>query len=205
LLGPAVTPGDTTARRWPESYRRRSGSTGATEVATVEDASRLRSAVVGLVVVSPVDPVQPSPPGEGAVEGRAAPARNIGVDGDVPSATMREPKRELMPFGRAVKDARVRRGMTQIELANRLKTTQSAVSAWESGRAVPNIRGVAAAEKVLGLDRGELSRHLRYAPVDAPRPSSEPRVEEAIRQDRGLDGRGKAALIAAYRELVRSR
>lgn len=99
----------------------------------------------------------------------------------------------------------MRRGMTQIDLANRLKTTQSAVSAWESGRAVPNIQGVAGAERVLGLDRGELSRHLRYAPVDAPRPSSEPRVEEAIRQDRGLDARGKAALIAAYRELVRSR
>lgn len=66
-----------------------------------------------------------------------------------------------MKGARLIREARLRAGLTQQELAQRAGTTQSAVARWESGRTRPAMETVAQLVRACGL---ELS--LRIADAD---------------------------------------
>lgn len=58
-------------------------------------------------------------------------------------------------LGTRLRDARVRAGLTQGELADKVGANQASVSQWEIGRATPRPRALAKLRAVLDLDGGE--------------------------------------------------
>lgn len=58
----------------------------------------------------------------------------------------------LVRGGLLVKEARLRAGLTQAELAARLDTKQPAIARWESGATEPSFRTVVGAVRACGLD-----------------------------------------------------
>jgi len=60
-----------------------------------------------------------------------------------------QPKYEII---RAVLDARAKRGLTQVELARRVGTTQSAIARFESGTGNPTLSFVQKVTKALGKE-----------------------------------------------------
>ena len=57
-----------------------------------------------------------------------------------------------MKGGLLIKEARKRAGLTQAQLARRMRTTQSAIARWERGRSLPAFRTVVRAIRACGLD-----------------------------------------------------
>lgn len=57
-----------------------------------------------------------------------------------------------MRGGLLVKEARLRAGLTQAGLAERLATTQPVIARWETGAAEPGFRTVVEAIRACGLD-----------------------------------------------------
>lgn len=53
---------------------------------------------------------------------------------------------------RLIREARLRAGLTQAELAERLETHQSVVARWETGRSEPTLTTVVRAVRACGLD-----------------------------------------------------
>jgi transcriptional regulator with XRE-family HTH domain len=51
-----------------------------------------------------------------------------------------------------IREARLRAGFTQRDLASRLGTTQSAIARWEAGRATPSLETLAKVASACGLD-----------------------------------------------------
>lgn len=51
-----------------------------------------------------------------------------------------------------IREARLRAGLTQAELAERAGTTQSAVARWETGRARPSLETLARLARACGLE-----------------------------------------------------
>lgn len=76
-------------------------------------------------------------------------------------------------LGSTIRQARERAGLTQARLAERLDQagdstiTQTAVSAWEIGRATPRPDRFAAIEEAIGLEQGTLARIVGLA-ADEP-------------------------------------
>ncbi len=66
-----------------------------------------------------------------------------------------------MRGGDLIREARLRAGITQAELARRLRTTQPAVARWESRRASPSFEAVLRAVRACGFDL-----HVRMPPLD---------------------------------------
>jgi len=62
--------------------------------------------------------------------------------------------RESMKGGLLIKEARLRAGLTQAQLASRLNTTQSVVARWERLRTSPSFETVVRAIRACGLDLG---------------------------------------------------
>lgn len=85
-------------------------------------------------------------------------------------------------------------------VGKRSPITQSAVSQWVRGETEPERDYVFAAERILDLRPGTLSRLLGYLPVDA---KSAKTVPDAIDSDPALTDRAKAMLRAVYREAIR--
>lgn len=110
------------------------------------------------------------------------------------------PIERLTEFGTALKNARGVRQMTQGQLGEALGgVTQSAISAWEAGDYEPSPQLVFAAEQILELGPGHLSRILGYLPLEAA--EAPPSFEDAVLNDRTLDEPLQRALLALYREL----
>ncbi len=57
-----------------------------------------------------------------------------------------------MKGGSLIKEARLRAGLTQQELADRLSTSQSVIARWESNRRSPTFETVVRAIRACGLD-----------------------------------------------------
>lgn len=73
----------------------------------------------------------------------------------------------LVRFGRVLAEALAVRAMRQLDLANAIGTTQSAISQWCGGSAEPSARMVFAAEDALEMGPGNLSELLGYLPPAA--------------------------------------
>jgi ribosome-binding protein aMBF1 (putative translation factor) len=54
-------------------------------------------------------------------------------------------------FGQRLRDARIREGLTQKELANRAGVSQPAIAKWEQGRTSPRSESRARLEAVIGV------------------------------------------------------
>lgn len=104
-------------------------------------------------------------------------------------------------FGRALGQVMSSRGITQVQLAEMIGMTQSAVSGWTRGKAEPAASTVFALERLLGVSPGFLSRYLGYLPIEAV--SAVPTIEDAIQHSSALDDDFKRMLLAVYRELIR--
>jgi transcriptional regulator with XRE-family HTH domain len=59
-----------------------------------------------------------------------------------------------MHGGRFIKEARIRGGLTQSELAEALGTSQPVIARWETGRSEPSFRRVVAAVRAAGFELG---------------------------------------------------
>ncbi|MGH8875655.1 MAG: helix-turn-helix domain-containing protein [Acidimicrobiia bacterium] len=57
-----------------------------------------------------------------------------------------------MSGGRFIREARRRAGLTQAQLAKRLRTTQSVIARWETGRRSPDFATVVRAVRACGLE-----------------------------------------------------
>ena len=70
-------------------------------------------------------------------------------------------------FGIALREARITKGITQEELADRADYSTVSISFFENGHRQPTISALISLEDALGLDPGELVRqtkvHLRSA------------------------------------------
>jgi transcriptional regulator with XRE-family HTH domain len=105
-------------------------------------------------------------------------------------------------FGRLLAEALSARDTKQEDLARRLGTTQSSVSAWVTGRYEPSAETVFAIERSLSLGPGHLSRSLGYLPLEAV--SASPGVEDAVAQSTLIDDAQKRIVLAVYRAVVES-
>jgi transcriptional regulator with XRE-family HTH domain len=54
--------------------------------------------------------------------------------------------------GELIREARLRSGLTQQELADRLGTSQSVITRWESGQRSPTVETLSRAVRACGLD-----------------------------------------------------
>jgi transcriptional regulator with XRE-family HTH domain len=81
-------------------------------------------------------------------------------------------------FLHVIRDLRRAAGLSQAELAERVKTTQSAVARWESGTVSPRLQTVARVAEACGfevqivwvsrgdVDRTQIAERLRWTPVE---------------------------------------
>ena len=104
-------------------------------------------------------------------------------------------------FGDALRSARDDAGLSQAAVGELVGVTGSAVGQWEAGKIEPSRDAVFALEQELGLDAGQLSRHLGYLPPD---PLDHPDVVSAIESDPRLSNQARVMLIALYRSAVLS-
>lgn len=82
---------------------------------------------------------------------------------------------------------RKKRGFTQIDFADALGVTQSAVSHWETGRAVPDTRQIFNIAKLLGVSVDALSSsQTEGKPADEPE-QPQPAPSPADRQRRDVE------------------
>jgi transcriptional regulator with XRE-family HTH domain len=64
--------------------------------------------------------------------------------------------------GRLIREARRRAGLSQAELADRLRTSQSVVARWETGRRAPTLETVVETVQACGFELG-----FTLTPADA--------------------------------------
>jgi transcriptional regulator with XRE-family HTH domain len=62
------------------------------------------------------------------------------------------------PFAAQFREARQRRTLTQVQVAEALGVSQSAVARWESGRSFPSAATAGKIEKLLGIQGASVCR-----------------------------------------------
>jgi transcriptional regulator with XRE-family HTH domain len=107
-------------------------------------------------------------------------------------------------FRRRLRQEREAAEQTQMGLSLKIGVSRSAVWQWEEGKSVPTETNVAALEKELRLQPGELSRLLGYLPAGAVEREMIS-VIEALEADPKLGDRERELLTAMYRQLVKQR
>lgn len=80
-----------------------------------------------------------------------------------------------MNIGNIIRNLRIERGLSQMELAKALKTSQAAITSWENGKRIP---GIVAVQKMADFFRVPLS--LFAQPDSAPDTASVNSVSESI-------------------------
>ena len=109
-------------------------------------------------------------------------------------------------FGAALAKRRRELALSQTALGQALGGIgQSAISQWESGATQPQRGHVYAAEEVLGLAPGTLSRILGYVPPSKSARATPGDVPEAIRRDPFLTDKEKRSFLFLYEAIVAGR
>jgi transcriptional regulator with XRE-family HTH domain len=108
-------------------------------------------------------------------------------------------------FRQSLRRERERRNLSQRALSRLTGVSHSAVSQWESGRALPEPTKVVLLEHALELEPGSLSRLLGYMPIAREVDQAALEVMKALEADPRLGDREREFLAAMYRELVRQR
>lgn len=94
-----------------------------------------------------------------------------------------------MEIGQKLREARQRRGLTQEELAERLRLSRQTISNWENERSYPDIMSLIALSDLYGLSLDELVKEDRHM-IDHLREST-----DTVRQRQKLS---KLMLLAVY-------
>jgi transcriptional regulator with XRE-family HTH domain len=109
-------------------------------------------------------------------------------------------------FGAALAKRRHELSLSQAALGKALGGVgQSAISQWECGETQPRPDHVYAAERVLGLSPGSLSRLLGYLPPSRSGASTARDVHDAIKRDPLLTDREKRSFIVLYEAIAAGR
>ena len=91
-------------------------------------------------------------------------------------------------------------GLSQTALAERLGTTQSAVSAWASGKSTPNPDRVFELERIFEVSPGTLAGLLQYrAPEEGPHRCD---IVKAIEENETLSRAHKELMLTMYASLI---
>lgn len=101
-------------------------------------------------------------------------------------------------LGSALTRALASAGMSQTELARRLSTSQSTVSAYCNGIAAPEHRTIYEIERALELAPGQLSRHVGCLPLRNPSGDVPLRDQIAHAPDDLLNPRAKELVLMAF-------
>jgi transcriptional regulator with XRE-family HTH domain len=102
-------------------------------------------------------------------------------------------REQKVAFGRAVKAARERAGLTQQQLADAAGVRRNMVSQWETGLSAAGEERVAELERILQVPAGDLGWHLGFG-----RPPALGSAVDAIEADPNLSEDAKRILRAAY-------
>jgi len=94
-------------------------------------------------------------------------------------------------IGQRIKDARVRLGLTQTDLARLLKVRQSAISQWESAARLPDIDNRIRLSSHLRIPLNELMPEVSAIPVGA---LDDPQVRRLIDNFAALGARERDAI-----------
>lgn len=103
-------------------------------------------------------------------------------------------KRLYRTVGELIRQRRGELGLTQEQLAERLRVTQPAVSAWERGKDLPNSLSAVA-------DALDIPREQMVAVVEAAGRAND-KVEQAIGEQLLLSREVRDALVTIYRQLL---
>ena len=82
-----------------------------------------------------------------------------------------------MDTGTVLRDARRRSGMTQVELARRVGTSQATLSAYENGRKHPSVETLA---RLLAATGARLTVDHGHEPVLRPSPAQDARTARTL-------------------------
>jgi transcriptional regulator with XRE-family HTH domain len=74
---------------------------------------------------------------------------------------------EFMTLGQLLRKARKKTGLTQADVAHKLKKTQPTVFSWENDEAVPSLRDVPRIAKLYGVTSAEMLACRMPAPATA--------------------------------------
>ncbi len=110
--------------------------------------------------------------------------------------TARERRKQ---FGAVLNEALNVRSMKQSDLATAVGTTQSAISAWITGKSEPGARTVFLVETALDVSPGYLSTILGYIPPNAR--SAIPSPEEQVAHSTAWTEDSKKVIISVMRTL----
>lgn len=104
---------------------------------------------------------------------------------------------EERPLGDLIRDARLRRGWTQEELAARLGVKDSYISQWETGGRKWPKGHVRAISEALGISQVEMAvaAGIIDRPEVMPPAPPDPETEELVRLVKGLDAPARRALL----------
>lgn len=115
---------------------------------------------------------------------------------------MKSSSQQCQAFGNALTRARENNKMTQREVAQALNVSRHLISAWERGTSEPSPQDACRVEEELGVEPGELTRHLGYLPLAAADWVMDSDVETAVLRDPRLPERRKRFLLGIYRQLI---
>ena len=82
-------------------------------------------------------------------------------------------------FARTIKNARLKKGYTQSQLADLLKVSNKTISKWETGRGYPDITLLAKITSILKLDYEELLQSNEYIIQKRKKKRKEKRMKKA--------------------------
>jgi len=122
------------------------------------------------------------------------------AEADAKAAKAARNAARIEAFAATLAETMQEREMTQVALGDALGLTQSAVSSWRTGEAIPDWDTVFEIEVALQLSPGYLSRHLGYYPPTALKGGGG--VEAEVKRDPLLDAPGKRVILAIYHDLT---
>lgn len=115
-------------------------------------------------------------------------------------ATTRISAEKRLRFGAALRRHLKLWGLSQAALADRLGTTQSAVSAWAGGKSAPSPERVFDLEKVFELSPGTLAGLLQYRAPEEKEHRCD--IVKAIEENETLSRAHKELMLTMYASLI---
>ena len=100
-------------------------------------------------------------------------------------------------IGENIKMLRIKHGMSQEQLGNRIGKTRSAISQYEHGATMPRMGVIEDIAAVFGVSKHEIIGDYEYEIVDFPAYGE----HELVKMYRLLDEHGRAVLLATARAL----
>lgn len=105
-------------------------------------------------------------------------------------------------FGRRLRTIREERGLSQRDLADRLRTRPPQVSRYENGSQLPNLETLAALAEILHVGMDELALGRKAGAVDDALSIKDVRLLERLRELEKLDRKSRETAIAMLDAII---